>query len=277
MKIYAAATDKQEAFHELADAFLARQDTATLSQLVDLELKNFPDDPWVNFYQGKLHESADEYDAADTSYAKAMSLAGIKDSDAIRMGRVSARFNAGDGLSAYQDIEPRDKVFAQLCGLFTDKKDAVGLAKLVAKRQADAPQDPTLPLWDAAAKFLAGDYTGAIRLLGANRATIQAVNRSRFTDLYIRSLVRAKQFSAALTEANQLVDGQNDWLHIAVVQCAQGNVPDAITALNTLLQNGDVDAGVLYLDPDIGPALATPPFAAWRKQHPAPPARPATG
>jgi hypothetical protein len=276
MAAYTTATDKLAAFKGVAAGLLARSDNAVLAHFCDTQAASYPSDPWIYYYQARMHEAVEEYDAADASYDKAMSLAGVKDIDAIRSARVAARFSAGDGLSAYKEIEPRDQVFTQLCGLFTDKKDVTSLARLVSTRQADAPQDPTLPLWNAAAKFLAGNYAAAVKLLDANRSTLAAVNRGRFTDLYVRSEVRLKNFDAALAEASRPTGTTKDWLHLAVVQCAKGDVDAATAALNAVLKTGGRGVGDLYLDPDIGPALATAPFAGWAQQHPAPPPRPAT-
>jgi len=274
IEAYGIAPDKSAAFLLLAGRLLLKKDDATLTQLVDLHIQGFPSDPWPYYYQARMHQAANEYDAADTAYAKAMSL-DTKGTETFRLARVSARFYAGNGLSAYQDIEPRDKVFTQLCGLFALKKQAEGLANLVAARRADAPEDPNVPLWDADARFLDGDYMGAVNVLDANRATIQAVkvngiqvNLYRFRDIYIRSQVRLKQFDAARAEAVGSQGTEKDWFHLAVVECAAGNVPDAIKAMDALLADDDYDESDLYRDPDIGPALATPAFAAWRQKHP---------
>jgi hypothetical protein len=194
------------------------------------------------------------------------------------MARVLARFDAGNGLSAYEDIEPKDKVFTQLCGLFSGRKDGLGLSKLVAARQMDAPNDPTVILWNADALFLTGDYAHAVSVLDGNRTAILAVrvgglqtNLYRFRDLYIRSQVRLKNFVAARAEANLNPGAADvkDWWHIAIVECAAGNVADATQAMDAWLKDGvdEVDESDLEHDPDIGPALATPPFAAWRRDH----------
>jgi len=273
---YGVVPDKKNAFRLLAPRLLGQKDNTTLSLLIDTHLKAFPTDPWVYYYQGKLHQAALEYDAADASYAKALSLAAATDSDTFRSARVISRFSAGNGLTAYHDVQPQDKVFSQLCGLYAGKKDAEGLAKLVAARRADAPNDPGVPLWDGDAKFLAGDYSGAVSVLESNRAAIQAVatDRYRFQDIYIRSEVRLKQFDAARAEANRSPDDGKDWWNLAIVECAAGNVAEATKALDELLDE-DYEADEFYADPDIGPALATPAFAAWKQQHPAA-ARPAT-
>src|SRR5205807_425583 len=151
----------------------------------------------------------------------------------------------------------------QLARLFNSDEHAEDLARLVAIRRADFPGDPNLPLWDATAKFLGKKYADAVEILTANRTIIEGekFNRYHWLNLYIRSQVRLKEFDAARAEANKLDHGRKDWWHIAMVECAAGNVTPGTQALDAYLQGGDIDdLASLYEDPDIGPALATTAF-----------------
>ena len=134
----------------------------------------------------------------------------------------------------------------------------------------DAPNDPTVILWNADALFLTGDYAHAVSVLDGNRTAILAVrvgglqtNLYRFRDLYIRSQVRLKNFVAARAEANLNPGAADvkDWWHIAIVECAAGNVADATQAMDAWLKDGvdEVDESDLEHDPDIGPC--------WRLHH----------
>jgi tetratricopeptide (TPR) repeat protein len=277
VEAYSAAPDPRAAFKRLATSMLGEKFRPALAQLVALEIQRFPDDPWVYYYSGRMHQAAGEYDAADAAYAQALPLANAHDQLMMRSSRVYARFLAGKGLSAYHEIAPPDKVFTQLAQLYSNGKQGDNLAKLVAARRADAPDDSSLPLWDADAKFLAGDYAAAVDLLTANRLTIEAdkFNGYRWSDLYIRCQVRLKNFEMARAEANRSTGTDKNWWRIAIVECAAGNVPEGTKALDALLKDDeDYDLADFYADPDIGPALSTPAFADWREKHPNPATQP---
>jgi hypothetical protein len=279
IEAYDFRSDKRAVFKDLASQLLSRKDTAMISRLAAMHVRAFPDDPWAYYYQAKVSQAAADYDAADASYEKASSLASDKDLDTIRYSRVDARYAADRGLSAYQDIGPKDKVFLQLANKFSLAKQSGDLAKLVAARRTDSPEDPTVPLWDAQAKFLAGDYAGTVEVLTRARETIEknkADQYGRFTEILLRSEIRLKDFDAARAEASRSGNGDKSHWRIALIECAAGNAAEGTKALDFLLANDDYEAGDFYVDPDIGPALGTPAFAVWRAKHPMPVTRPAT-
>lgn len=271
LEAYGNAPDKTAAFKILATRLQTDGDRQTLRRLVAVHLNQFPRDPWGHFYDAGLHRDAGEYETADIAYAKAMSFADPANNDAYRTARVCTRFKAGKGLSAYHDIAPCEKVFNQLAALYSGGTRPEDLARLVAARRADAPNDPELPLWDADAKFLAQDYAGAIGLLQGHRpsADKRAVTRHKWVNIFIRSQVRLQHFESALKEAYISEPAGENWYYIAIAECAAGNVAQGTRALDAFLQDdGDAEIAELYADADLGPALAAATFANWRARHP---------
>jgi tetratricopeptide (TPR) repeat protein len=278
MEGYSNAPDPQAAFKVLASRLLATRNNPTLEQLVTLHLSRFPRDSWAYYYQGRLQQATRNFPAADSAFASAVSLADAKDQDTFRAARVDARFRSGDGLAAYHDIAPQDKVFVQLARLFSNARQIDNLNRLVAARQTDAPDDPNLPLWNADAKYLAHNYADCITILSDQRDVIRSekTNQYMWRDLYIRSQVRLGQFDAARAENKRSQGDATDWWHTAIVECAAGNVPDGEQALDTLLTTEEFSAAQLYDDTDLGPAIARPAFASWRSKNPRPVTRPST-
>ena len=89
--------------------------------------------------------------------------------------------------------------------------------------------------------------------------------------LYVLSQVRLKHFDEARAEVNAGDEADRNWLQSAIVECSAGNVAAGAKALDALLVDDDeYDLSDTYSDPDLGPALAKPEFADWRKKHPKP-------
>ena len=276
---YGEVPDKQAAFLSLARRLLGEHN-ATLTRLVAIHLPGFPNDPWAHYYNAKLYEALKQPRTADAAYAHAMALAGPDDLPTIRSARVYARFAAGDGLSAYRDIRPSDEVFSQLANLFSNKEQAENLSRLVSARRSDAPQDPALPLWEGEARYLAGDYESAVEALKPLRGTFAKGNGAiyRWRNVYIRSQVRLKRFDLARAEATTPIGEYKNWFQIALVECVAGNIAEATHAMDAeLADDEEANTSEFYDDPDIGPAIAKPAFAAWRQKHPRPATRPSDG
>lgn len=279
IRAYGNMPDQRAAFKQLAQPLLRDGMKTTLADLVARHEQKFPDDPWPHYYQARLDETTSAYDAAEVEFAKAMSLEVGKNVETFRAARVLARYKAGNGLSAYRDIAPQDKTFRQLAMLYASAKRADDLSKLVDARRADRPDDPGVPLWDAQAKFLSGDYAAAVQLLSEHRDDIQKEQslRYKWSDLYIRCQVRLRHFDEARKQTNGSSEDERNWFQVAIVECAAGDVARGTEALNTLLRDDeDTTVADFYADPDIGPALATPAFAAWRAKHPRPAKRAAS-
>ena len=283
LKAYSTAPDPRKTFGILAARLLDKQDYGPLGKLIATHTRLVPDDSRGYYYQAELKRMQKDPEAADQSFAKAMSLAQDQPDESsqnlIRASWVAARYERGKGLSAYKDIKPADKVFKQLARRYFNDRNARDLAQLVAARSADAPEDPDAFLWDAGAKYLAGDYAAAVEALTTNRKTIlsQQFNQYQWTDFYIRSQIRLKHFDEARNELGDQSEARKDWWHTALVECAAGNVPEAVKALDKLLEfDGDYDVSSFYEDPDLGPALSAPAFADWRAKHPVPTTGPAT-
>ncbi len=275
---YEVATDKQEAFTTMASQLRWKKEKADeLGRLLDAHLKDMPDDPWGYYYLGLVKTTSGDLEAADAAYARAMSLAEKDDLDTFLSARVDARYEAGKGLLAYAQISPKKDVFEQLARRYAADKKPADLAALLAARRGDAADDLLLPLWDANICVLKQEDAAAVDLLEKCKAVVlaDASMQYRWRDLYVRSQVRLKHFS----EARQVAGAAKykDWMQVAMIECAAGNVPEGINALNKYLaEDEDNDVEDLYADPDIGPALAADGYADWRKAHPRPTSEPAT-
>jgi tetratricopeptide (TPR) repeat protein len=272
---YAQAPDPVQAFNVMARRLFAGGDYQTLEELVAAHLSKFPRDAWGNYYHAKLLQDVGDFASANAAYSAAMTTGNSADVDTFRVSWVYERFISGRGLSAYDDIKPSDKVFAQLGRLFGSRKDRSDLSTLIAARRADAPDDPNLPLWDADMKFLDRNYAEAVQILVANRDTIEAdeFNKQFWLETYVRCQVRLRQYDAARTELSRT--GAKDLWRTAIVECAAGNIAEGTKALDALLKQDDGSyIWYIYADPDLGPALSAPGFAAWRQSHPNPKSRP---
>jgi len=244
-----------------------------LRRLIEAHRKNRPDDALLHLYAGELHRVEGRYDKAEEAFAAGMSQPLNEEMrQRFQHLRVFARYKAGKGLSAYADFEPRRQVFDHLAGLFLADKDGRGLEALVAAHRKADPKDDSLPVWEAEARWLAGDYAAVVKLLHEHRKGAFADRKYqwKFQDRLVRSLARLKRFDEALQEAQAIAADQfANPLLVAVVHALAGDVPKTGAALGECMKRYDATFS-FYADPDLGPILRSEPFRALRERYPEP-------
>ncbi len=275
LEAYSAVPDPKTAFPTLANGLVWNAERLeTLRQLIALHRKRRPNDHWLDFYTGRVHLLAKEYDQADKALAAGAAKAGSSEpevADDYRYWRVQARFDAGRALSAYEDIGPKEETFNQLANLFVGAKDSKQLKALVAAHRQAVPGDKSLPLWDAEVHWLDGNHDQVIKVLKQHRATIlqEEVNRWKYQDRLVRSLARTRQFGEAAREARGAGGDQESALLLAVVHALAGDLAKTEAALEKCLKDG-YEAAEFYDDGDLGPALRSDRFRSLRMKYPEP-------
>ena len=91
-----------------------------------------------------------------------------------------------------------------------------------------------------------------------------------WSDLYIRSQVRLKHFDARKCWYRIPTERQRIGGISRSSNPPAGNVAEAETAMDRLLQTDAAYLNSFIADRDIGPGMATPAFAAWREKHASP-------
>lgn len=295
MAAYKSAADPTAALRRVAWDLIDRKDVAGLRQIVALHRAKAPDDPWADYFEARTCEVANDWQGADRAYTRGLArTTTMEAAEPFRAARVYARYKAGRGVGTYQteDDTYKTATFAQLARLIVAEKRSADLVRLVDLRRQTHPADPTLPLWRAEAFYLAGDWSAATSLLLAERGTILSSADSHFAyrDHLIRCLVRLGRYDDALAEAtvaaraaaenarqNAAPGGpapadagpvEPNSLYVLMVRANQRNVAAATAAFEKCIADDDYDADDLYDDPEIGPALKAPAFAALRAKHP---------
>src|SRR5262249_5513049 len=157
-------------------------------------------------------------------------------------------------LAAYAEVGPRKETFEQLANRCVMDRKADALAALVAAHRKNEPADRTMIVWEVEAKWLAGDYAGAVKLLEEDRRGVFAEphHQWKFRDRLVRSLARLKRFDEALKEAEPSAkDRFGDLLLPAVVHALAGDVAKTGLALEESERRG-YNAQSFYGDPDLG-------------------------
>jgi tetratricopeptide (TPR) repeat protein len=248
----------------------ARED---LKRLLDAHRDKRPDDPELHFHEGELHLADKQYDKAEAAFAAAAREA--KDElfrDRMVNNRVWARYQAGKGLSAYAEVGRTKRVFDQLAGLFLTNRKGKELLALVQARRKDAPNERSLPGWEAQARWLAGDSAGVLKILDEHREGVFADRDwlGRAHDLRVRCLARLRRTAEALAEARTPAgEGAGSPLLVAVLHALAGDVAKTRAALEEYGPRAFL-GDTLYHDPDLGPALGSEAFRELRQRFPEP-------
>jgi tetratricopeptide (TPR) repeat protein len=264
---YRAAPDPDLAFRHLAGMIWKKDRVATLRDLIALHRRQRPDDVWLPYYQGMAYQFAGDFDHAEASFARGMAKNLDKETrERYRSSRVAARFEAGQGLRAYEEIGPRKATFDQLAWRFDNARDGKGLAALVAAHRRADQADKDLSFWEAEAYWLQEQYEKVVRILQEKCEEILE-NKARqwqFHDRLIRALIRLRRVPEAAEVWEALPEKMRNDLWIALIYAAQGDVDQTEEALK------EVDPEDAYEDPDLGPLLRTEPFRALREKYPEP-------
>jgi hypothetical protein len=181
--------------------------------------------------------------------------------------RLENRFDAGRAVSAYEDIQPRLATLDALVGHCETKRDGTQLSQLIAAHRERNPSDTRLQIWEWEVASWKGDDEGLLRSLDDPHTAVTRGFDWKLLELRIRSLVRLKRFD----DARAVLDARRHIQPVpfsrALVEATAGNVAAATAALYDCLRAG-MEVSTLYQDPDLGPALRTDAFAAFRERHP---------
>jgi hypothetical protein len=185
-----------------------KQQASALRQVIAARRADAPNDPWLDYYTAKADQAEDKTADADAAYTHGLSLSLPKDvAEIYRSARTYERFEAGKGLSAYEDDsrrpDLRDATFLQLARLYSGAKRTDELEKLVSMYPSDNPRSPMAALWQAEVLYERGSYEPALRLLTSRRRAIlsQKDQTDPFFDRLIRCLVRLRRLDQAMAEA----------------------------------------------------------------------------
>jgi hypothetical protein len=272
LKAYSAAPDPGFAFTYLAEELADRADAETLTLLVALHRRSNAEDKWLPFYTGRAHAILGDFKRAEQAFAAGMSaVTDEADRETYRWWRVDARCEAGYGLKAYSEIDPKEATFAQLAERFWYDDNYGDLSALIAAHKKGVPKDPALAYWEAEVCFEKRDYEQAVRLLAANRTSLFADDErvGRAESVLVRSLARLKRFDEALVEARESTRRDGDPYFELVVHAVAGDVENAARVLGECIKQG-YHIETFYEDLDIARALRSNAFAKLRDKFPDP-------
>ena len=161
-KLYAELPGKPRTFRAAAEALKNFGMMDELRQLIDVHVKNHPQDEYLHLYRAELHLNDEEFDLADKAFTKA--FAAIHDQaleNRFHYNRLRARFNLGEVMSAYREIGPRGLTFQQLAGMCWYDKNADELETLIDAHARRDPGDPELVMYGWRAAILAKRFDEA--------------------------------------------------------------------------------------------------------------------
>jgi predicted Zn-dependent protease len=139
---YNAAPDATAAFRQLAAELKAAHHADELRRLVAAHRKQHANDPLLPFYEGLLHARVGNFALAEKSFAAGMTHPPDATTLAtFRAERVLARFHTGQGLAAYNEIEPQHDTFVQLAGLCLGEDNHTLLAALLDAHAQKRPDN----------------------------------------------------------------------------------------------------------------------------------------
>lgn len=272
LEAYKRASDPSYAFGYLAGELLASKYGAQLSELVAAHRARLANDVRLHYYSGHANALAGRLADAEKDFAAGM--AGTEDEDErerFRSERVLTLFRLGKSLEAYQQVAPRQLTYEQLTRLLADAEQADMLEALIKSHRENSPDDPTLGLWEGEVRWIRGDYQGVIAVFSQKRDAILAddLNRDRYEDRLIRSLVRLGRFYEALNIAKTSSFRDGDPWFETVVHAAAGNISETTHLLDYCARMGYTTKD-FHNDPDLGPALRTDEFTSLRNKYPTP-------
>jgi tetratricopeptide (TPR) repeat protein len=310
LAVRTAGEGLEEAFEVAGpDAPDGKAALAALAEITAAHTTAHPADPWGDYYAAKAARFAGDLPAADRRLAAGLGklprpvrlppdVRWVRDPmaegydpawadwEAFRHERADVLFALGRWKQAYEELPPAGETFEQLAGLLERANDGAGLIELAHRHRAAAPGDPEATAVLARGHWLRREYERAAAEAGAylGRVGDDAPRRAVATEERVRSLVRlgrpadAKEIAGRLflspesLGVNERVAGvpaDTAFLLRAIVLGAGG---DADGLRGMLADNSEAArwAGRFYADPDIGPTLRTPAFAAFRKSYPPP-------
>src|SRR5262249_44694849 len=128
---YEAAPDAGEAFHQLAGGLLEDDHWDDLRRLLESHRRDHADDPWLAYYQSKVHQHDKAWDKAAKVLGEALKREPEDARDTLETSYVFALYKTGHWERAYAEIEPHDQTFTHLANLMANDKKGVELEALV--------------------------------------------------------------------------------------------------------------------------------------------------
>lgn len=238
--------------------------------VVSEHLRQFPEDWQGNLYKGRILFERGQVPEAETAYRRALQNAGEDGSRAqVRRAWAYALGESGRVVRAYTEVLGGIEGFDHLAGVCSETENASGLAELITAHRRAEPADPFIPLWEAEASFLRGDYSAAVALLRQHR-TVAEGSTERFyhiEDRLVRSLLRLGRIDEALVEAKAGGTPDEPSYYLLLAHCARQDA-DAAIAVADKLVDSDYDPEDFYEDPDLARLLNTPAMASFRERFP---------
>jgi tetratricopeptide (TPR) repeat protein len=266
---YVQTPDPSYSFGYVCERLLKDQDVAGLKAVINVQrLRKAARDPRLPYYAGQSHMLSGDYRAAEQEFARGLGYAGDRGVAALlQTGRLRALCKLGEAQKAYDEADDKPLFYRLLGPILIEQNRPADLAALVTAYRGFTPKEPTLGLWEAESKWLAGDLDGTINVLRRDRDQIMAdpANATRFDDHLVRSLIRLKRFSEAAQAARESTERDGDPWFEAVVAVASGDATRATPLLQACAGRG-YRLAQLESDPDAAPALKAPAFQELRNK-----------
>jgi tetratricopeptide (TPR) repeat protein len=281
---------------DLEDELPEREDVVDppqLKQLRDLiaaHRKRAPGDPLLWYYEGALHQRANEYEKAERTFAAGAAQLLLRklarpndpddqpgdqpgdqpdDAELFRSRRVLCLFHLKKGLAAYRNVGPANTTFQQLAVLYDGQKDLAGLEKLIAEHR-ESTTDPEAVFWLARLLYRKAEYGRAVAVYDRylERSKELAPNRWLARDEMIRSRLRVDNPKGAAESLAEF--GPNNVNHAlrAAVAAANGDRPELVRLLEESTRNGG--RVWFYSDEDFRRAIYLEKYRDLRTKYPDP-------
>jgi predicted Zn finger-like uncharacterized protein len=158
---YAVAPDPRAAFLLLADDLPDRE----LEKLLAAHRARAADDPWLAYYQARVHLNKEAWDKAAEVLGTVWKDLPDDLRPQFRYSYCFALYKAGRVFEAYEKVGPRKETFAQLGRLLLRDKRAADLEKLAEAHRPHAGDDPDWYYFRAQVHFLQGESAEGLPLL----------------------------------------------------------------------------------------------------------------
>ena len=265
-KGYAEAPDPEFAFRYLCERLVQERDVAGLRSVLKAHQAKSPGDVLLHAYAGQADLLTGEFRAAEREFAQGFEQAVNPEAKSRFLSdRLRARCHLGEAVKTFNESGDKAVTYRLLVPLLVELGRGEDLMALVKAYRAVAPTEPSLGLWEAEARWLAGDYQGTVDVLHRDLdATLaDSDDVARYDDRLVRSLIRLKRFREAALAAKESTDRDGDPWFEAVVAVCSGDVDRSVSLLRRCAERGytvaDFDG-----DPDLAPVFKTPKFRSLR-------------
>ncbi len=277
LEAYDAQGASEESFLQLARLCYWREKWKSLKQLNERHRVNFPNDPWLGFYQGRVCVHEEDYVGAEGAYSRAFRAVDESDEetrDAIRSAWIDARIATHDSILAYRELGPPEEVFPYIGRALILKQRWGQWEELVSLHRSQFPDSSECIRMQVQAAWQRGRYQQVIRLLApfdiARRSEWDANTVGVLQEWLVRSYLRMGETEQAKTFAQSVYDEQGKLYLLALVHLKLGQYPRAIE----ILKKQRTAASDLYEDEDVGALARSPELLALRQAVPPPLPRP---